>query len=249
MLLRSSGTSSQSIGKGYLNKIKNLLLLVVKDLSKWLSQKIVNFPVTEKVIVCWNKFKLIGVLLIIFLDFFITNNFSDLRDVQILDFFSKVRFWISGENCKTRVVLLWVNWMGKFDLDWSDWVIFWDFWKIHFQINEAILWKKVSRWFVFSIKIFKTVKGLSYLEFIKFNKSDCFIFLFSNELSFSDNIFFIRKEFFQRLIGYWNDFWFGLFNLNRLNFGWLLSGLRSLFFGHEKKLMFINIKLLLINLL
>ena len=132
MLLRSSGTSSQSIGKGYLNKIKKLLLFVVKDFSEWLSQKIVNFPVTEKVIVCWNKFKLIGVLLIVFLYFFITNNFSDLRDVQILDFFSKVRFWISGENCKTRVVLLWVNWMGKFDLDWSDWVIFWDFWEIHF---------------------------------------------------------------------------------------------------------------------
>ena len=249
LLLRSSGTSSQSIGKGYLNKIKKLLLLIIKDFSEWLSQKIVNFPITEKVVICWNKFKLISVLLIVFLDFLVTNNFSDLRNVQILDFLSKVSFWISGENCETRIVFLWVNWMREFDLDWSDWVMFWDFWEIHFQIDESILWEKVDRWFVFSIEIFKTINSLSYLEFIKFNKSNCFIFLFSNELSFSDNIFFIRKELFQWLFGLWGDFWFGLFNLNRLNFLWLLSGLWSLFFGHERKLMFIKIKLLLIDLL
>ena len=129
--------------------------------------------------------------------------------------------------------------MREFNLDWPDWVMFWDFWEISFHINESILWEKVDRWLVFSIEILKTINGLSYLEFIKFNKRNCFIF-FCNELSFSDNIFFIWKELFQWLFGLLSDFWFDLFSFNRLKFGWLLSGLWSLFFGHKRKLMLIN---------
>lgn len=125
--LRSSGTFSQSIGKGYLNLYDILPFLIVENFSKWLSQKIVDFPVTEKSVIGRDKFQLILVFLKILLNFLIPNNISDLRNVQVLNLIGKVWLRVSCKNSEAWVEFLCVNGMGELDLNWTDWVVLGDF--------------------------------------------------------------------------------------------------------------------------
>lgn len=127
--------------------------------------------------------------------------------------------------------------MGKLDLNRSNWVMFRNFGEIEFQINKSIFWEKIGCWFIFWFKVFETIDSFSNLEFIKFNKSNSFIFLFGDKFSFSEDVFFVWDEFFQRLGSLWCNLGFSLFDLNWGNLGWLLRLLDSLgwlFFTHDE---------------
>ncbi len=125
-----------------------------------------------------------------------------MKNVQILNFLSKVRFWIKwrklwNENC---------TYLSKLDegvlfgLAWLSNVL--GLLRVPFHINESILWEKVEKWLVFSIEILKTINGLSYLEFIKFNKRNCFIF-FVMSLVFLTTYFSYGRKFCNGFLAFW----------------------------------------------
>ncbi len=131
-----------------------------------------------------------------------------------MNFISKFVFRVTRENCESRIVFLCVNWVWKLDLNWTNSVVFWDFAQIKLKVNESISWEKIDSRTVILIEFFETLYSFGNLEFVHFNEFNGLIFLLGDELSFSEDILFMRQELCHFLFCLFSDLLFCLFDFN-----------------------------------
>jgi len=113
--------------------------------------------------------------------------------------------------------------------------VLWHLGKVEFEIDESILSEEVDLRIVLRVELLKAIDGLGYLELVNFEEFNGLVFLFVDQLCFSNDVFFMWQELFNYFAGFLEQLLFGLFDLNLDGFDCfrlLLGRLRSLFFTH-----------------
>lgn len=90
----------------------NLLFLLVEQLAQWLSEEVVDFPVAEEQVIGGEQTFLVFVLFVVFLHFFVADNFLDHWHVDLGEFVSELFLRILHNDGVARIKLWGVNWEG-----------------------------------------------------------------------------------------------------------------------------------------